>query len=166
MTDQDEQLSLNDVTDYGLCFACGPRNPYGLKLHMERDGNRVVTKFTTLEEYQGYPGYLHGGIITALLDEVMSRVSIVTHNRWSITGGIDVHFRKPVFIGQEVTAVAEHVETNRRMVTAKAELLLPDGTAAARATGRFFFLPEERLAEMTSDYPALARDWMRQPADS
>ena len=86
---------------------------------------------------------------------------MITHNRWSMTAGIDVHFRKPVFIGQEVTAVAEHLETSRRMVTAKAELLLPDGNVAARATGRFFFVPEERLAEMTSDYPALARDWMR-----
>ena len=161
MTDKTEQLSLNDVTDYGLCFACGPRNPYGLKLHFERDGDRIVSRFTALEEYQGFPGYLHGGIITALLDEVMSRVSIVNQNRWSMTAGIDVHFRKPVFIGQEVTAVAEHLETNRRVVTAQAELVLPDGTVAAKATGRFFHVPQERLAEMTSDYPALARDWMR-----
>ena len=161
MTDKTEQLSLNDQTDYGLCFACGPRNPYGLKLHFERDGDRIVSRFTALEEYQGFPGYLHGGIITALLDEVMSRVSIVNQNRWSMTAGIDVHFRKPVFIGQEVTAVAEHLETNRRVVTAQAELVLPDGTVAAKATGRFFHVPQERLAEMTSDYPALARDWMR-----
>ena len=161
MTDKTEQLSLNDQTDYGLCFACGPRNPYGLKLHFERDGDRIVSRFTALEEYQGFPGYLHGGIITALLDEVMSRVSIVNQNRWSMTAGIDVHFRKPVFIGQEVTAVAEHLESNRRVVTAQAELILPDGTVAAKATGRFFHVPQERLAEMTSDYPALARDWMR-----
>ena len=161
MTDKTEQLSLNDQTDYGLCFACGPRNPYGLKLHFERDGDRIVSRFTALEEYQGFPGYLHGGIITALLDEVMSRVSIVNQNRWSMTAGIDVHFRKPVFIGQEVTAVAEHLETNRRVVTARAELVLPDCTVAAKATGRFFHVPQERLAEMTSDYPALARDWMR-----
>ena len=161
MTDKTEQLSLNDQTDYGLCFACGPRNPYGLKLHFERDGDRIVSRFTALEEYQGFPGYLHGGIITALLDEVMSRVSIVNQNRWSMTAGIDVHSRKPVFIGQEVTAVAEHLESNRRVVTAQAELVLPDGTVAAKATGRFFHVPQERLAEMTSDYPALARDWMR-----
>ena len=161
MTDKTEQLSLNDQTDYGLCFACGPRNPYGLKLHFERDGDRIVSRFTALEEYQGFPGYLHGGIITALLDEVMSRVSMITYNRWSMTAGIDVHFRKPVFIGQEVTAVAEHLESNRRVVTAQAELVLPDGTVAAKATGRFFHVPQERLAEMTSDYPALARDWMR-----
>ncbi|MCY4527865.1 MAG: PaaI family thioesterase [Chloroflexi bacterium] len=161
MTDSTEQLSLNDVTDYGLCFACGPRSPYGLKLHMEREGDRVVAKFTAMDEYQGFPGYLHGGITTALLDEVMSRVSIITHNRWSITAGIDIQFRKPVFIGQEVTATAEHVETNMRMVTAKAELMLPDGTAAARATGKFFFVTDERLADMTSDFPGLRRDWMR-----
>ncbi len=161
MTHSPDPLSLNDTTDYGLCFGCGPRNPFGLKLHFEREGHRIVSRFTPSEQYQGFPRYLHGGVITALLDEIMSRVSIVTHNRWSITAGIDVHFRKPILIGQEITAVAEHVETNFKMVTAESKLILPDGKIAAKATGKFFFLPENRLAEMTADYPALARDWMR-----
>jgi uncharacterized protein (TIGR00369 family) len=161
MDDQSKQLSLNDETDYGLCFACGPRNPWGLKLRFERDGDTVVSHFEATEEYQGFPGYLHGGVITALLDEVMSRVSLVLENRWTMTAGVDVRFRKPVFIGQEVTAVAEHVETNRRVVKSKAKVLLPDGTVAADATGKFVYVPETTLAQMTAGYPQLARDWMR-----
>ena len=161
MDDPSNQLSLNDETDYGLCFACGPRNPLGLKLHLERDGDRVVTRFTASEEYQGFPGYLNGGVITALLDEVMSRVSLVLENRWTMTVGVDVRFRAPVLIGQEVTAVAEHLETNRRVVRSRAKVLLPDGTVAADATGRFVYVPESTLAEMTAGYPQLARDWMR-----
>ena len=76
MTDKTEQLSLNDVTDYGLCFACGPRNPYGLKLHMERDGNRVVSKFTALQEYQGFPGYLPG-------QSHLDKYKIISSKMWS-----------------------------------------------------------------------------------
>jgi len=156
-----EHLSLNDETDYGLCFVCGPRNPWGLKLRFERDGDRVTTTFTAREEYQGFPGYLHGGVITALLDEVMSRVSLVLEDRWTMTAKMDVRFRKPVFIGQQVTAVGEHVEANRRMVMSAGRLLLPDGSIAADATGSFVYVPSETLSSMASDYPRLAAEWMR-----
>ena len=161
MEHESAQLSLNDETDFGLCFACGPRNPFGLQLRFERDGERVITRFATREEYQGFPGYLHGGVITALLDEVMSRVSLVLDNRWTMTAGVYVRFRKPVFIGQEVTAVAEHLETTRRVVTARGGVSLPDGSIAAEATGKFIHVPSSTLAKMTREYPQLARDWMR-----
>ncbi len=38
-------LPLNDETDYGMCFACGPRNPSGLQLRFERDGGKVTRTF-------------------------------------------------------------------------------------------------------------------------
>ena len=60
-------LSLNDETDYGLCFACGPRNRSGLHLLFERDGDVVRSTFRGREEHQGFPSYVHGGVITALL---------------------------------------------------------------------------------------------------
>lgn len=161
MDDHTRQLSLNDESDYGLCFACGPRNPWGLRLHFERDGDRILTRFTAKEEYQGFPGYLHGGVITALLDEVMSRVSLVLENRWTITAGVDVRFRKPVFIGQEVIAIAEHLETSRRVVKSQAKMLLPDDSVAANATGKFVYVPETTLAQMADGYPQLAQEWMR-----
>ena len=88
------QLSLNDETDYGLCFACGPRNPSGLHLTFERQGDTVTTSFLGRQEHQGFPGYVHGGVITALLDEVMSRVFLLK-NRWTMTARIDIRFRQP-----------------------------------------------------------------------
>ncbi len=42
-------LPLNDETDYGMCFACGPRNPSGLQLRFERDGGKVTTTFQCRE---------------------------------------------------------------------------------------------------------------------
>ena len=105
-------LPLNDETDYGLCFACGPRNPSGLRLRFERAEETVTTRFRGREEHQGFPGYLHGGVITALLDEVMSRVSLLD-NRWTMTARIDVRFRQPIMVGQEVTAFGEKAEERR-----------------------------------------------------
>ncbi len=152
-------LSLNDETDYGLCFSCGPRNPAGLQLQFRREGDTVTTTFQGRDEHQGFPGYLHGGIISALLDEVMSRVSLLD-NRWTITARMDVRFRRPIALGQKVTAFSRKTRMVRGFLEARGWVELPDGGVAADAVGRFAFLPKETLAQMSEGYPRLAREWM------
>jgi uncharacterized protein (TIGR00369 family) len=154
------RLSLNDDTDYGLCFACGPRNAAGLHLTFQRAGDTVITTFRGREEHQGFPGHVHGGIISALLDEVMSRVPLLD-GRWAMTARMDVRFRRPVMVGQDVTAVAERVREMRGFVEASGRVLLPDGEIAADATGAFKYLGDDALRGMSADYPKLAREWMR-----
>ena len=159
MPDGPRNLSLNDETDYGLCFACGPRNQSGLRLTFERDGSTVRTEYTALEQHQGFPGYLHGGVIGALLDEVMSRVSVLD-NRWTMTARMEVRFRRPVFTGQTVTAVGEKVGERRGFMEARGRVLLPDGTLAADAVGAFAPVSGDALTEMSAGYPKLGREWM------
>jgi acyl-coenzyme A thioesterase PaaI-like protein len=66
-----------------MCFVCGIDNPIGLKLKFYTDDEgRCIARFRPGPEHQGYPGYLHGGIISALLDEptqipVLTRVLAV-----------------------------------------------------------------------------------------
>ena len=153
-------LPLNDETDYGLCFACGPRNVRGLQLRFEREGDRVITVFRGREEHQGFPGYIHGGVITTLLDEVMSRISLL-ENRWTMTARMDVRFRHPVHVGQEMKVVAEKTHQLREFIEARATVKLLDGTTVASATGRFVFLKMETLAQISTGYPRLAKEWMR-----
>jgi acyl-coenzyme A thioesterase PaaI-like protein len=53
-----------------MCFVCGIENPIGLKLFFYTDDEgRTITRFRPKPEHQGYPGQLHGGIISTLLDE-------------------------------------------------------------------------------------------------
>ena len=156
-----QHLPLNDNTDYGLCFVCGPRNPWGLKLHFEREGLRVKSSFRAREAYQGFPGLLHGGIITALLDEVMSRVSLILENRWTMTVKMETQFRKPVHIGSQVTMFGEIDEANKRMPRVKGKLLLADGSVAATARGSFVYVPSTQLSQLASGYPKLAASWMK-----
>ena len=53
-----------------MCFLCGLENPIGLKLAFYTDDEgRCIAHFRPREEHQGYPGHLHGGIISSLLDE-------------------------------------------------------------------------------------------------
>ncbi len=157
------RLSLNDDTDYGLCFACGPRSPAGLRLRFERDGDRVVTTYTPRSEHQGFPGYLHGGVISALLDETMSRVSLLD-GRWTMTARIEVRYRRPIYVDQAIRAFAEKKSERRGVVEAVGWVALPDGSTAAEATGTFVPVRDEILASMSQGYPVLAQEWMR-PAD-
>jgi uncharacterized protein (TIGR00369 family) len=154
------RLSLNDDTDYGLCFACGPRNAAGLHLMFLQVGDTVTTTFLGREEHQGFPGQVHGGVISALLDEVMSRVPLL-NGRWAMTARMELRFRRPVMVGDEVTAVAERVREMRGFVEATGKVLLPDGDIAADATGTFKYLEDDTLRGMSAEYPRLAEEWMR-----
>ena len=153
-------LPLNDNTDYGLCFACGPRNSAGLHLKFQRADDTVITTFRGREEHLGFPGYVHGGVISALLDEVMSRVPLL-EGRWAMTARMILRFHKPVMVGQEILAVAERVREMRGFVETTGRVLLPDGELAAEATGTFKYLGDEALQEMSADYPQLSQKWMR-----
>jgi hypothetical protein len=53
-----------------MCFVCGIENPIGLKLKFYTDDEgRCIARFRPKPQHQGYPGQLHGGIISTLLDE-------------------------------------------------------------------------------------------------
>jgi acyl-coenzyme A thioesterase PaaI-like protein len=53
-----------------MCFVCGVDNPIGLHLSFYTDDEgQTVARFRPGPEHQGYPGHLHGGIISTLLDE-------------------------------------------------------------------------------------------------
>ena len=158
MSSQPVALPLNDASDYGLCFACGPRNDGGLQLTFRQDGDTVVTTYTALERHQGFPGFLHGAVITGLLDEVMSRVPVI-EGRWGMSAKLDIRFRHPVRIGDVLTATARKDGGRGAIMRTSARVTLPDGRVAAEATATFALLSPNALADMAQDYPGLARTW-------
>jgi uncharacterized protein (TIGR00369 family) len=123
-----------------MCFVCGERNVAGvhIRCYEQADGT-VLARFCAAEEHQGYPGRVHGGVITAILDEAMARAIMVKEGDLvcGITVQITVRFSRPVPLETELTAVARMSKEWPRMFEGTAELLLPDGSVAAEATGRY-----------------------------
>ena len=78
-----------------------------------------------------------------------------------MTARMDIRFRRPVFVGQEVTAVAGKSYTRRGLWEATGRVELPDGRVAAEAVGTYVSIPDGTLASMTEGYPKLAAEWMR-----
>lgn len=131
-----------------MCFVCGMENPIGLGLFFYEDGDgRVVATFTPREEHQGYPGLLHGGIAAALLDEVLGRVAI-GRGVWLMTARMEIRYKQMIPLDQPLTVVGETVRETRRLLEAKGELRLADGTVAATATATYLPVPEEKLEGM------------------
>lgn len=103
------------------CFVCGAENPNGLKMRFYSDGNGYVyANKTFTKEFQGYPGIVHGGIISAVLDEAAGRTHMNDTRPQIIlvTGKLEVKFHKPVNVGVPLKVEAHLVGKRRRVYVA------------------------------------------------
>ena len=83
-----------------MCVICGMDNKYGLhaQFYNMEDGS-VMSKFQYKEEHQSYPGRVHGGLITAMLDEMGLRALWAkegNEEEMGVTMSLDTKYRKPV----------------------------------------------------------------------
>jgi len=118
------------------CFVCGLDNPRGLALRFESDGaGKAVARTTFSSEYQGYPGIVHGGILSTVLDEVGGRASMkqMRPEVVLVTGKLTVHFRKPVKVGQPVVIEGEVVKDYGKVVETKATIKSESGDLLVEA---------------------------------
>jgi uncharacterized protein (TIGR00369 family) len=125
------------VKESDLCFACGPKNPIGLKLKFDWDGREVKSRFTPGEFHQGWAGLVHGGITASLLDEAMSYAALYSGVN-SLTARMQVRFKRPVPIDEPLTVTASVTRKTRRLVETRGELRLDDGTLVAESTATMF----------------------------
>lgn len=119
------------------CFACGKNNPIGLHLNFEFQGDKLMTTKILPHEYEGYKGIVHGGIVTTLLDEAMGNYIIKKYKENAVTGRIEIRYRHPTPIEQELTISAVQESQRRNIITMKAQIETADGTVTAEATAKF-----------------------------
>lgn len=128
-----------ELEDYGKCFACGEKNPIGLKLKFEFEGERYVARFTPGEEHQGYDDIVHGGIISTLLDEAMAKL-VYEKGFMAVTGELKVRFRKAARVGELLVVSGWIVSEGRRALDCAAEIRDNKGGLIAEAAGRMIIV--------------------------
>lgn len=121
---------------YDQCFVCGVGNPYGLKLTFRYDDGASLAETRIPAHFAGYPGVVHGGIVSALLDEIMAK-AIEHTGVWSMTANLEVRFRNPAPTEQLLLLRGEIVKGGGKIFRTKGTITLEDGTVAAEATGVF-----------------------------
>ena len=149
---------LNDQTTYQRCFACGPRNNIGLKLTFRREGDRILADYRPREDFQGFPGVLHGGILATMLDETMSRTGAM-RREWLMTGKLDIRFRRPAPVDQPLRVWGEIVRERQGAVDAVGAVELMDGTVVAEARGMFVPMSDELATATVAEYPEFVNYW-------
>jgi len=132
-----------------MCLVCGRDNDASLKARFyELDDGDLLGVFTPLPLHQGYPGRLHGGMASALLDETMGRaVNIAEPDAWGVTVKLSVRYRLPVPLDGDVRAVARLTKNTSRLFEGAGEIVLADGSVAVEATGTYVKLPIDTIAE-------------------
>lgn len=132
-----------------MCMVCGIENTAGLHARFfELDNGELVGVFTPRDVHQGYPGRLHGGIASTVLDETIGRaINITDPDAWGVTVELTVRYRKPVPLGGEIVAHARITKDSSRIFEGTGEILLDDGTVAVEAHGRYMRLPIRTIAE-------------------
>lgn len=131
------------------CIVCGIENPFGLLGRFyELDDGALLGVFTLRDEHQSYPGRLHGGIASAILDETIGRAITMAHpGTWGVTAELTLRYRRPVPPAGEIRAVARITRDTSRLFEGSGELLLADGIVAVEARGKYLRLPLEDIAD-------------------
>jgi len=136
------------------CFVCGLKNDMGLKASFyELENGEIVATFIALEEHQSYPGRLHGGVAGAVLDEVIGRAIMITHEDiWGVTIELSLRYKKPVPLNEELKVVGRITSDSSRIFEGTGELLLPNGDVAVTAHGKYMKLPIDKIANFNEDH--------------
>jgi len=131
------------------CLVCGADNPFGLHARFyELEGEpgpdgrpgapELLGVFTPRPEHQSYPGRLHGGVSSAILDETIGRAIIIAQpGTWGVTVQFTVKFRQPLPLEGEIRAVARITRDTSRLFEGTGEILLADGTVAVEGSGKY-----------------------------
>ena len=131
------------------CFVCGVDNESGLHAEFfQLENNELMAVFTPREEHQSYPGRTHGGVSAAMLDETIGRaITAFEPEIWGVTVELSLRYKKPVPLGVELRAIGRVTENNRRIFAGTGEILLPDGTVAVTAEGRYMKMAIDKIAQ-------------------
>ena len=137
----------------GCCFACGTANPIGLNLQFYQLGDAVCSDITLGKYHEGWQNMAHGGIISTLLDEVMSWTIIYFKKVFFVTRKMEVKYVNPVLVGIPLTVKGIlRDESAPPRITVRAEIRDDKkGRLLVRSKGEFVVLSKERLSSVPDD---------------
>jgi uncharacterized protein (TIGR00369 family) len=151
--------AVSDVvlkTEPHACFGCGELNEAGLHLELHLEPGRCWAELEIPERFQGWEGVVHGGVLTTILDEVMTW-SLIERDSWGVTARLTMDFKQPVFVGRRVRALGRVVEDRRRVVTTAGSIVDHEtGTELVTAQATFVTVNAARKQELEARYGNLA----------
>lgn len=118
------------------CFVCEHSNAHGLRVPFAHDESRgaVVAEFSLGSEFSGAPTLVHGGIVSAILDEAMAWAAIAVGGVFAVTSKLAVSFDWPVRIDRAYRVEATLLDADGRIIHAEARIIDAKDRVCAAAT--------------------------------
>lgn len=122
----------------------GPANPMGVEVELRRDGEGVLSKVIFGAAFESAPGRVHGGAVSALVDDTMGYLMIVLGEA-AYTARLEVDYQGGVPIDTPVWFQAQesHRDGRKLLVTLTVSPDkdgVPDVTAAPLITAEGLFI--------------------------
>lgn len=139
-----------------MCVICGLDNEYGVKapFYNMEDGS-VMTVFKYKEYHQSYPLRVHGGLITAMLDEMGLRALWAkqgNEEQFGVTISLDTKYRKPVPYEVPLIGKGIVVKENSKFFITESNIMNEKGEILANGTIKYIKLDVNKIAEDASQH--------------
>ncbi|MDE6946468.1 MAG: PaaI family thioesterase [Anaeroplasmataceae bacterium] len=132
-----------------MCMLCGMDNSFGVQAQFyEMENGMVCGLFTFKEEHQSYPGRVHGGMISAMLDELACRAFwILEPDKMAVTLDLQTKYRKPVPYNIELKGTGKIMKYTSRYFIAQCKILGEQGEVLAEGEVKYLILPNEKITD-------------------
>ncbi len=145
-------LDLQSLTplafdDRHHCFGCGAQNRIGLRLRffLDKDG-AALASLRFPKRFQGPHGFVHGGVIAAVLDEAMSKaIHASAHGAkvMALTRQMETEYLRPTALGAPLILRGQQDRLEGRKHFCSAALLDGEDRVLARAKALFIAVTRE-----------------------
>ncbi|MEM7285420.1 MAG: PaaI family thioesterase [Actinomycetota bacterium] len=124
----------------------GSANPLSIGLRIGRDGDEAVGKVTLAPGWQGAPGRSHGGVVAAIVDEVLGAL-LPMIGAMAFTGELTVRYTAPCPLGEELTFRARVAGHEGRKLYLECEGQDAGGVVFAEARSTFITIDLEQFKQ-------------------
>ncbi|MHB1448069.1 MAG: PaaI family thioesterase [Bellilinea sp.] len=105
------------------------------------------------EQFQGFPGIAHGGILASVLDEAATRTVLGANGsrRIVVTASLEVRYRKPVPLNTPLKVIGELTEDKGEIIHATSKIENGQGQVLATARALLMEAPAELAGKLELD---------------
>ncbi len=135
------------------CIICGLDNEISTKAPFyEMEDKSIVTIFKYQWLHQSYPQRVHGGLITAMLDELIGRALWIDEpNTYGVTTNINVKFRKPVPYDETLYGVGKLTKNTKMFFGGIGKIFNSNGEVLAEAEINYIKQLTSKIGEMKEE---------------
>lgn len=139
-----------------MCIICGMDNPWGVQAPFyNMENGTVISQFSFKEPHQGYPERVHGGMITAMLDELGLRglwAKTLDDSQFGVTMSLESKFRRSVPYNTILRGYGELLQESSKFFTVKSSITDDSGTVLANGVIKYIKLAVPEIATGISQH--------------